>query len=300
MHTILAIDDHISAIDHGLMGIPGVGVTYVVRGEEVALVETGTSLTVPATLAGLDELGITREAVGHIICTHVHMDHAGGAGYLAAELPRAQVYIHSDSIPHMVEPSKLMASVRRAVGEKAWPLNGDIKPLPADRLRPSEALRLDLGNDVIIEALLTPGHSPDHVSYWDRRSGGMFLGDAAGLSMPRYNLEFPVTPVPTYNMETHRATIEMLRKQDISRLYITHYGAFDNVEEKLRRSQERLDDLVEIVEEALATGNEDVPALAARYVPYPPDGPAAVMAQSWSEMSVGGLLRYFKKQRQHS
>lgn len=298
MHTILTIDDHISAIDHGLMGIPGVGVTYVVRGDEVALVETGTSLTVPVTLAGLDELGIAREAVGHIICTHVHMDHAGGAGYLAAELPRARVYIHSDSIPHLVEPSKLMASVRRAVGEKAWPLNGDIKPTPPERLHPAETLRLDLGRDIILEALPTPGHSPDHVSYWERRSGGMFLGDAAGLSMPRYNLEFPVTPVPTYNLEAHRATIAMLRTQDIARLYITHYGAYDNVEEKLRRSQERLDDLVEIVEEALATGNEDVPALAARYVPYPPEGPAAVVAQSWGEMSVSGLLRYVKKQRQ--
>lgn len=294
---IIPIDTHLKAIDHDLLGLPGIGVTYVVQGEETALVETGTSLTVPATLAGLEQLGIPREAVGHILCTHVHMDHAGGAGYLAAALPRACVYIHTDSIPHLVEPSRLMAGVRRAVGEEAWPLMGDILPLPPHRLKPAESLRLDLGRDVVLEALPTPGHSPDHVSFWDRRSGGLFLGDAAGLSMPRYGLHFPVTPVPTYQLHTHRETIAMLRRQNIARLYITHYGVHDDVEERLAQSLEKLEELVALVEQALETGDEDIASLAARYVPYPPDGPAAVMVRSWSQMSVAGLLRYEKKRR---
>lgn len=295
---IIPIDTHLNAIDHNLLGLPGIGVTYVVQGEEIALVETGTSLTVPDTLAGLDALGIPRDAVGHIICTHVHMDHAGGAGYLADALPRSLVYIHTDSIPHLIDPSRLMPGVRRAVGEEAWALTGDILPLPPERLRPAEALRLDLGRDVVIEAIPTPGHSPDHVSFWDRRSGGLFLGDAAGLSMPRYDLHFPVTPVPTYNLETHRATIEMLRKQDIARLYITHHGVHDNVDERLRQSLEKLDELVAIVHNALETGDEDIASLAKQYVPYPANGPAELVARSWSEMSVSGLLRYEKKRRQ--
>jgi glyoxylase-like metal-dependent hydrolase (beta-lactamase superfamily II) len=295
---IIPIDTHLNAIDHNLLGLPGIGVTYVVQGEETALVETGTSLTVPATLAGLDALGIPRDAVGHIICTHVHMDHAGGAGYLADALPRSLVYIHTDSIPHLIDPSRLMPGVRRAVGEEAWTLTGDILPTPAERLRPAEALQLDLGHDVVIEAIPTPGHSPDHVSFWDRRSGGLFLGDAAGLSMPRYDLHFPVTPVPTYNLETHRNTIEMLRKQDIARLYITHHGVHDNVDERLRQSLEKLDQLVAIVHNALETVNEDIASLAKQYVPYPADGPAELVARSWSEMSVAGLLRYEKKRRQ--
>lgn len=295
---ILSLDDHIQAIDHDLLGCPGVGVTFVVRGEEVALIETGTSLTVPATLAGLDELGIAREAVGHIICTHVHMDHSGGAGYLAAALPRAMVYIHSDSIKHMIDPSQLMPSVRRAVGEAAWLLTGDILPTPPERLLPAENLRLDLGNDVIIEALPTPGHSPDHVCFWDCRSKAMFLGDAAGLSMPRYNLAFPVTPTPTYDLDTHRTTLAMLMQQDISRLYITHCGVQDDVQGNISHCIEKLDELVDLVQTALETGNEDIPAIAAQWVPYPSDGPAAVVARSWSEMSVAGMLRLLKKKQQ--
>lgn len=294
---IITIDDHITAIDHDLLGIPGVGVTYVVQGEDIALIETGTSLTVPNTLAGLDRLTITREAISHIICTHIHMDHAGGAGYLAAALPRAHVYIHSDTMEHLVDPSRLMPSVRRAVGEAAWALTGDILPTPPEKLRPAENLVLDLGRDVVLEAIPTPGHSPDHVSFWDRRSGGIFLGDAVGLSMPLYNLHFPVTPTPTYNIEVHRSTIAMLRQHDISRLYITHCGVQDDVDGNLHHTLEKLEELEHIVQHALQTGNEDIAALAAQWIPYPNDGPAATVAQSWSQMSIAGMLRYEKKRQ---
>jgi hypothetical protein len=127
----------------------------------------------------------------------------------------------------------------------------------------------------------------------------MFLGDAAGLSMPHYNLAFPVTPVPAYDLDAHRATIAMLRKQDISRLYITHYGLHDDVDTTLRQSLERLEDLLEIVQAALANGEEDIAALAERWLPYPPDGAAALVARSWSQMSVAGILRYEKKRQQN-
>ena len=297
---IIPVDDHITAIDHNLLGIPGVGVTYVVRGEAVALIETGTSLTVPHTLAGLEALGLRPEEVGHILCTHIHMDHAGGAGYLAAALPRALVYIHSMTGQHLVDPSKLLPSVRRAVGEEAWPLHGDIKPVPAERLCPAEALHLDLGRDVVLEAIATPGHSPDHLSYWDRKSGGLFIGDAAGLVMDRWGLAFPVTPVPAYDLTAQRDTIAMLRGLDIPRIYVTHHGPHDDVAFQLSRAHEKLEELVALVDAALDEGDPNVDALAARWVPYPEKGPAAIVARSWSQMSAAGMLRYEAKRRQSS
>lgn len=221
---IIPVADHITAIDHELLARPGVGVTYVVRGDDIALIETGTAMTVPNTLAGLEQLGIAREAVSHIICTHIHMDHAGGAGHLAESLPRASVYIHSMTAAHLVDPSRLMQSSRRAIGEEAWPLHGEMLPIPAERVRPAEHLRLDLGKDVILEAIATPGHSPDHLSYRDLRSNGLFVGDAAGLDLPHYNLFFPCTPPPTYNLEAQRNTIALLRQYNFSRFYVTHWG----------------------------------------------------------------------------
>lgn len=296
---IIPVDDHITAVDHNLLGIPGVGVTYVVRGEAVALVETGTALTVPHTLAGLERLGIRPEEVEHILCTHIHMDHAGGAGYLAAALPRASVYIHSMTGQHLVDPSKLLPSVRRAVGEEAWPLHGDIKPIPAERMRTAEHLRLDLGRDVILEAIATPGHSPDHLSYRDLKSGGLFIGDAAGLVMDRWSLAFPCTPVPTYDLAAHRDTIARLLALNLPRIYVTHHGPHDDVAFQLKRAADKLEELVTIVDTALDNGDNDIPALNARWLDYDPSNPAALIARSWGEMSVAGLLRYESKRRQH-
>lgn len=294
---IIPVDGHITAIDHNLLGIPGIGVTYVVRGEAVALIETGTALTVPHTLGGLERLGIHPEAIEYILCTHIHMDHAGGAGYLAAALPRAKVYIHSMSMEHLADPSRLVPSVRRAVGEEAWPLHGDILPITSERLYPAEQLRLDLGRDIVLEAIATPGHSPDHLSYRDHKSGGLFIGDAAGLVMDRYSLAFPVTPVPAYNLAAQRDTIAMLRSMNFPRIYVTHHGPHDDVEFQLGRAQERLEELVDLVDTAIDTGETDVASLARRWVPYPDDGPAALVARSWSQMSVAGLLRYETKRR---
>lgn len=292
---LIPVDSHITAIDHHLLGLPGVGVSYVVRGETIALIETGTALTVPHTLAGLEKLGIRPEEVEHILCTHIHMDHAGGAGYLAAALPRANVYIHSMTGQHLVDPSKLMPSVRRAVGEEAWPLHGDIKPLPAERLRPAEDLALDLGHDVVLTAIATPGHSPDHLSYRDSKSGGLFIGDAAGLIMDRWALEFPCTPVPSYDLAAHRATIAKLQAFDFPRIYVTHHGPHDDVAVRLARVAEKLEALVEIANAALPEANPDIAALNMQWLAYDLTSPAALVARSWGEMSVAGMLRYEAK-----
>jgi glyoxylase-like metal-dependent hydrolase (beta-lactamase superfamily II) len=289
---LIPVDTHITAIDHQLLGVHGCGVCYVVRGADVALIETGTSLTVQQTLAGLDQLGVPREAVSHILCTHVHMDHAGGAGYLAAALPNALVYIHSMTVPHLVEPSRLMASVRRAVGETAWPLHGDCLPIAEERMRPAEELHLDLGQDVLLEAIATPGHSPDHLSFLERKSGGLFIGDAAGLHMPRLAVSLPVTPPPTYSLSDHQATITRLRGLAVSQMYLTHCGAFTNVAERLALAEEQLAALVEIVHTALERGESDTVALARRWLPFPDGEPGSLIAHTWSEMSINGMLRH--------
>jgi glyoxylase-like metal-dependent hydrolase (beta-lactamase superfamily II) len=262
-------------------------------------VETGTSLTVEATLAGLERLGIAPEAVGHILCTHIHVDHAGGVGYLARALPRAHVYIHSATATFLTDPTRLLSSARRAVGEEIWPLHGDMLPLEPDRIRPAEALRLDLGRGVILEALPTPGHSPDHVAYRDLLGGGLFVGDAAGLSLPGYGLVRPVTPPPAYDLAAQQATLTRLRSLDISRLYFTHFGPSDAVESTLATLDDGLQELAAGVLTAFAAGEGDLDALADRLLPVPPglNSAAELVARAWGRMSVAGLWRYYTKQQ---
>ncbi|HEX9441259.1 MAG TPA: MBL fold metallo-hydrolase [Roseiflexaceae bacterium] len=294
MPALIPIDDTITAIDHDLFGAPGIGVTYVVQGDldRVALIETGTSLTAPATLAGLDQLGIAREAVRYIICTHIHMDHAGGAGPLAEALPNADVYINSATANFLVEPSRLLTSTRRAVGEALWPLQGTIHPLPSDRLRPAETLQLDLGRGVTLRAVASPGHSADHIAFFDERSGTLFAGDSCGIAMPRHGIDpRPVTPPPGFDLEAQIATYERLSKLPIERLLVTHCGPVAGGVAALREQHLRLLEAAHAVRAAVAHGDPDIPALAARLFPA---GDQPVL-RVWSEMSVAGLVRYFQK-----
>jgi glyoxylase-like metal-dependent hydrolase (beta-lactamase superfamily II) len=294
MPALLPIDDQITAIDHDLLGIPSLGVAYVVRGDpdQFALIETGTSLTVPATLAGLDQLGIPREAVRYIICTHIHMDHSGGAGLLAEALPNSAVYINSASAEHLIDPTKLLASTRRAVGELVWQRQGTIRPLPAERLRPAETLRLDLGRGVVLQAIATPGHSADHLAFHEERSGALFVGDACGIMLPHYGVgPYPVNPPPGFDLDQQIATYEHLRTLPIARLLFTHCGAIDSVAATMREQHLKLLEVAEVVRIAIEREQLDAPALAARLLPAGDND----LLRAWSDMTIAGVAHYFHK-----
>jgi glyoxylase-like metal-dependent hydrolase (beta-lactamase superfamily II) len=299
MPALLPIDDRITAIDHDLLGIPSLGVAYIVRGDpdQFALIETGTSLTVPATLAGLDQLDIPRAAIRAIICTHVHMDHAGGAGLLAEALPDAPVYIHSASAEHLIDPTKLLASTRRAVGEILWPRQGTIHPLPADRLRPAETLRLDLGRGVVLQAIATPGHSDDHIAFREERSGALFVGDACGIMLPHYGIgPYPVNPPPSFDLDQQIVTYERLLTLPITRLLVTHCGAIDSVDATMREQHLKLLEVAEAVRIAIEREQLDTPALAARLLPAGDND----LLRIWSEMTIDGVAHYFRKRFSNS
>jgi glyoxylase-like metal-dependent hydrolase (beta-lactamase superfamily II) len=296
MPALILIDETITAIDHELFGMPGIGVTYVLHGDpdQIALIETGTSLTAPLTLAGLDQLGVAPEAVRSIICTHIHMDHAGGAGPLAEALPGADVYINSATAGFLIEPGKLIPSTRRAVGEALWPLQGTIQPLPAERLRPAENLQLDLGRGVRLRAIASPGHSADHIAFWAEHNGALFAGDACGIAMPHWGLApRPVTPPPGFDLDAQVATFERLSALPIAHLLITHCGPVAGGIAALRAQHAHLLEAAEAVRVAVARDTLDIPALAARL--FPTD--AHPVLSVWSEMSVAGIARYVQKQR---
>lgn len=294
MPALIPIDDMITAIDHDLLGVAGLGVTYVVHGdpEQVALIETGTSLTASATLAGLDQLGIARPMVRHILCTHVHMDHAGGAGVLVAALPNATVYINSAAAAHLITPARLMESTRRAVGELLWSLQGTIVPLASERIAPAETLRLDLGHGIVIRAVPTPGHSADHISFFEEQSASLFAGDACGIAIPRYGIGLrPITPPPGFDLEAQIATYERLRALPIARLFVTHCGEVLHVSRSIREQHLKLLEVVDAVRDRLAHGDLNVSALAAQFLP----SAAQPVAHIWAEMTIAGIVRYFQR-----
>ncbi len=196
-----------------------------------AFVECNTSLAVPGLLAALEARGLAREAVDWVIVTHVHLDHAGGAGALLRELPAARLVVHPSGAKHLIDPSKLIAGATAVYGEERMSsLYGAILPVPAARvLSPEDGQSIELAGRRL-ELLHTPGHAWHHLAIHDPHSRGVFTGDVFGLAYralatPTGPFLFPTTAPTQFAPEAMLASIERIEQLAPRWIYLTHYGA---------------------------------------------------------------------------
>lgn len=227
-HDILCIDtDQIR---------PGMACCYLVRsGNDYAFIETGTPHTVPGLLELLDARGISREAVRYVIPTHVHLDHASGAGTLVNALPNAKLVIHPRGARHMIDPSKLVAGATAVYGaEQLQKLYGTLEPIAESRVIVAEdGFELDF-NGRKLAFIDSPGHARHHFSIWDPRSKGFFTGDTFGLSYrdfdgPRGPLLLATTTPVQFEPEAWFATLDRYLSFKPEWMYLTHYGRVGDV-----------------------------------------------------------------------
>ncbi|HEC63637.1 MAG TPA: MBL fold metallo-hydrolase [Candidatus Acetothermia bacterium] len=208
-------------VDVWQFGRAGLGGVYLIRGEGAALVEAGTSLAVPRILTALEELGISRGKVRWIFVTHVHLDHAGGAGVLVRQLPQARVVVHPRGARHLADPRRLLSSVRQAVGDR-FPLYGEAIPIPEEQLYvPEDGEVFPVGKHRI-RAVDAPGHAPHHLCFFEETQGLLFTGDAAGLWLD--GRLFPATVPPSFDLELSLATLERISALDPKVVCYTHFG----------------------------------------------------------------------------
>jgi glyoxylase-like metal-dependent hydrolase (beta-lactamase superfamily II) len=206
-------------------GFPGITGAFVVRGTKTALIETGPKSSLEHLLAGLAEAGVDR--VDYIVVTHIHLDHAGAAGTLAARWPEARVVVHPVGAPHLVDPSKLWSSASRIYGDAMDALWGGIDPVPADRIvEVADGDTIDLGGSSLL-VVETPGHARHHHAYLDESSGTLFSGDALGVRLPDAGVIRPATPPPEFDLEVAIASIGRIREVAPARLCFTHFGTRD-------------------------------------------------------------------------
>ncbi len=232
---------------------PGLACCYLVReGESAALIDTGTTHTVPMILELLERKGIGRESVRYVIPTHVHLDHAGGSGALMQALPAAQLVVHPQGARHLVDPAKLKAGATAVYGEEAFARDfGELVPVAASRVvEAPDGFTLELDGRVL-RFLDTPGHARHHFCVWDERSRGFFTGDTFGMAYRELATEkgpfmlLPSTPVQ-FEPERWRETLSRLMSYDPRRMYLTHYCAVDNPEALVGALEEQLDAFSEI------------------------------------------------------
>jgi glyoxylase-like metal-dependent hydrolase (beta-lactamase superfamily II) len=200
-----------------------------------AFVDTGTTHSVPYLLAALDELGIERAAVDYLFITHVHLDHAGGAGALLKALPNARAVLHPRGAPHLIDPSKLIASAIKVYGADNYRrLYGELVPLPKERvIITSDLERLRLGTREF-EFIFTPGHALHHQAIVDLAHAGIFTGDTFGLSYRELDTARGAFIVPTttptqFDPEQLIDSIDRLMAYQPRDLFLMHYSRVRDV-----------------------------------------------------------------------
>lgn len=300
--------DGLWLLDLGFQQRRGVVAAYLLAGNgELALVETGPSSTLAALEAGINAAGFALSDLTHVLLTHIHLDHAGAAGPLARANPRLAVYVHPIGAPHLIDPSRLVASATRIYGDQMGPLWGEVAPIAADQVHAfsDDATLTVAGRRLGVR--FTPGHASHHVAIFDEATTGIFTGDAGGIRMPGTSYVCPPTPPPDLDPDAWRESIARLRSWPAHHLYLTHFGAYDDVTDHLDRLLAELDVFLAIGKEMIepAPDRVDQAALTARIHermaqqlgPVPEDLLVNLEWATPSYMAALGLTRLFTRRR---
>lgn len=256
----IRLDDRITLIDGFDLDVPNRTGTYVIDEEELTIIETGPSPSVKYIKKGLEMLGFTLDQVKYIIVTHIHLDHAGGAGLLIKECPNAQVVVHPRGERHLVDPRKLAAGARAIYGDSFSELFDPIVPIPEDRLLvKTEGDTLKIGPNCTLKFFDTPGHAKHHFSIYDPVSNGMFTGDTTGVrydQLIKEGIDFylPSTSPNHFDPNAMRKSIKRIKEMNLDRIYFGHFGMTEEPEKALKQVSDWLEVYVEEGEQAMMEG----------------------------------------------
>ncbi|MEN1968132.1 MBL fold metallo-hydrolase [Lentibacillus sp. N15] len=243
----IQLDERINLIDGFDLGVSKRTGTYVINEQELTLVETGPSPSVKHIKQGLEQLGFTLEQVKYIIVTHVHLDHAGGAGLFLRDCPNATVVVHPKGARHLADPARLAASARGVYGDSFQELFDPILPVPQERLLiKGEGDTLDVSPTCSLKFLDTPGHAKHHFSIYDPVSNGIFTGDTAGIRYEQLipdgvDLFLPSTSPNQFDPDAMKQAINRIEEMHVDRIYFGHFGMTKKVDEALKQVSEWLD-----------------------------------------------------------
>jgi glyoxylase-like metal-dependent hydrolase (beta-lactamase superfamily II) len=205
-----------------------------------ALVDPGPESSLPTLLAALGE-----EPPRALLLTHIHLDHAAATGAMVRRWPDLEVYVHERGAPHLIDPSKLLASAERLYGAEMQRLWGEIVPVPEANVKPLAGGETVLG----MRVAYTPGHASHHVCYLHEDSGTAFVGDVAAVRIPPSNLVVPPTPPPDIDVEAWEESIGVVEGWAPEHLALTHFGAVDDPAEHLAIVRERLREEAQLARE---------------------------------------------------
>jgi glyoxylase-like metal-dependent hydrolase (beta-lactamase superfamily II) len=294
----------ITTLDDLWMGRPHtIAAAFLESDGHRAIIDPGPGSTLETLRGQLRTRGIGVGDLDAILLTHIHLDHAGTTGALVRENPRLAVYVHSRGAPHMIDPSKLLASAARLWPNDLQILFGETLPVPAENLRVLEGGEtLNLGTRKM-EVVYTPGHASHHVSYFDHQEGIAFVGDTAGIRTEGRTYVMPATPPPDIDLGIWDSSFAAILARKPSRLFLTHFGVSENPVEHIALAREQLHRWAALAAESIRTAASESAAMdtfisAARAEiaqHLPADELEHYVFSASLNLSFLGLARYLRK-----
>jgi len=237
------VSERVYMLDTYALGQPGTVGAYLIKGPKPTLVDCGYASSYESVLAGLAEAGVMPSDMRYLVPTHVHLDHAGAAGRLVKQMPNVEVVAHERSVPHLVDPTRLIESSTRVFGEMIMGLYGTPDPIPAERVTAvGKESHLDLGDGLAATLIHSPGHAPHQISVLLDDTKALLTADAVGIVYPGMKGLIPTTPPPSFNPAELVASVGKLRQTTPSALLVPHFGLRKDVDWVF----ERTTDLVQL------------------------------------------------------
>lgn len=300
----MTLADGFETLDLEFLGQREVIATALLQGGGgVALVDPGPTTTWQSLTKQLRARGIDHKDIRSVLITHIHLDHAGVCGVAAEAWPNATFYVHERGAAHMADPSKLVASASRLYGGDMARLWGEVRPLPAARMRVlTGGEAIDAAGRKLTVAW-TPGHASHHVSYFDSRSGVAFVGDTAGIRRGLNPYVMPPTPPPDIDLEAWRESTRTILGWHPARVFLTHFGPFGDPEGHFAKLWDRIEDWSRRVRASLKAAGSDEER-AVRFTSEIVEDLQRQMSASEAEgyaraarfdFSWSGLARYWRK-----
>lgn len=285
-------------VDIGLYGTAEYGAVYVVDAERPALVDTGTGLRVEAILDAMAAIGIEPTDLAVVAPTHLHLDHAGGTGHLAAACPNAEVVVHERGAGHLIDPERVWEGTKAVVGDRIQYYE-EPEPVPEKRIRRvTDGDSVDLV-DHALEVHHMPGHAPHHAAFFDPAADALFTADAAGIYVPAIDTVEPTTPPPNFDLELALEDVRTCQAIDPATLLYTHFGPAPAAD-RLAAYADVLADWVERVAATREEVAEDRDVLE-HFADRAADRPDLVeawgesKARAEAELNVRGVLAYLNE-----
>jgi glyoxylase-like metal-dependent hydrolase (beta-lactamase superfamily II) len=242
------VSERVYMLDTYALGQPGTVGAYLVKGPKPTLVDCGYASSYENVLSGLAEAGVMPTDVRYLVPTHVHLDHAGAAGRLLREMPNAEVIAHERSVPHLIDPARLVESSTKVFGKAIMELYGAPEPIQAGRITAvGKEAHLDLGDGLTATLMHTPGHAPHQISVLLDDTKALITADAVGIVYPGMKALIPTTPPPSFNPSELTSTVGALRQTTPAELLVPHFGARRDVDWVFDRTVELVQRWVEQV-----------------------------------------------------